>query len=90
MRVWPIIAASSAEWAGVHVSENFSEIGMESWLYPLTLLNGGGHSLSRGKTFFRQIFFFQLLLKLDFFHAPLEARFFFHKQLKVRFFKIVF
>ena len=31
-------------------------------------------------------YFFQLMLKLDIFHTPFEARFFLHRELKVRFF----
>ena len=47
---------------------------------PFHLSEGGGGC----KIFFSRLFF-QLMLKLVFFHTPVEARFFFHKEWKVRF-----
>ena len=48
------------------------------------IIRGGGGRL---EDFFSD-YFFQLMLKLDFFfHTPFEARFFYDKELKVRFLK---
>ena len=48
-------------------------------------LSGGG-----GLEDFFSIFFFQLMLMLDFLLTPFEARCFFHKELKIRFFFFFF